>query len=45
MDTIGTRIRAEREAQGISRNDLAKAAGIAPTTLSNLELGLSRSSA
>jgi len=44
MDTIGTRIRAEREAQGISRNDLAKAAAIAPTTLSNLELGLSKSS-
>jgi phage repressor protein C with HTH and peptisase S24 domain len=44
METIGTRIRAEREAQRISRNDLAKAAGIAPTTLSNLELGLSKSS-
>ena len=44
MDTIGTRIRAEREAQDISRNELAKAAGIAPTTLSNLELGLSKSS-
>lgn len=44
MDTIGSRIRAEREAQEISRNELAKAAGIAPTTLSNLELGLSKSS-
>jgi len=44
MDTIGSRIRAEREAQDISRNELAKAAGIAPTTLSNLELGLSKSS-
>lgn len=44
METIGTRIRAEREAQGVSRNDLAKSAGIAPTTLSNLELGLSKSS-
>jgi len=45
MDTIGSRIRAEREAQDISRNELAKYAGIAPTTLSNLELGLSKSSA
>lgn len=44
MDTIGSRIRAEREAQDISRNELAKYAGIAPTTLSNLELGLSKSS-
>ncbi|WP_353089164.1 helix-turn-helix transcriptional regulator [Stenotrophomonas sepilia] len=44
METIGTRIRAEREAQGISRGELAKFAGIAPTTLSNLELGLSKSS-
>ncbi|WP_349998112.1 helix-turn-helix transcriptional regulator [Stenotrophomonas lacuserhaii] len=44
MDTIGSRIRAEREAQEISRNELAKAAGIAATTLSNLELGLSKSS-
>ncbi|WP_093534239.1 helix-turn-helix transcriptional regulator [Stenotrophomonas rhizophila] len=44
METIGTRIRTEREAQRVSRNDLAKSAGIAPTTLSNLELGLSKSS-
>ncbi|TPD71478.1 helix-turn-helix transcriptional regulator [Stenotrophomonas maltophilia] len=44
METIGSRIRAEREAQGISRNELAKFAGIASTTLSNLELGLSKSS-
>lgn len=44
METIGTRIRAEREARGISRGELAKFAGIAPTTLSNLELGLSKSS-
>ncbi|WP_237393521.1 helix-turn-helix transcriptional regulator [Stenotrophomonas sp. LM091] len=44
METIGSRIRAEREAQDISRNELAKYAGIAPTTLSNLELGLSKSS-
>ena len=44
METIGSRIRAEREAQGISRAELAKFAGIASTTLSNLELGLSKSS-
>lgn len=43
MDTIGTRIRAEREAQGISRAELARAAGIASTTLSDLELGSSKS--
>ncbi|WP_262071924.1 S24 family peptidase [Stenotrophomonas sp. Marseille-Q5258] len=43
MDTIGNRIRAEREAQKVSRADLARAAGIAPTTLSDLELGLSKS--
>ena len=43
MDTIGTRIRAEREAQGISRAELARSAGIAPSTLSDLELGLSKS--
>ncbi|MGZ0026410.1 XRE family transcriptional regulator [Stenotrophomonas sp. S4] len=43
METIGSRIRAEREALGISRGELAKFAGIAPTTLSNLELGLSKS--
>jgi len=43
MDTIGNRIRAERETQGITRADLARAAGIAPTTLSDLELGLSKS--
>lgn len=43
METIGTRIRAEREAQGVSRAELARSAGIAPTTLSDLELGLSKS--
>lgn len=43
METIGTRIRKEREEQGISRADLARSAGIAPTTLSDLELGLSKS--
>lgn len=43
METLGTRIRAEREEQGISRAELARFAGIAPTTLSDLELGLSKS--
>lgn len=40
--TLGERIREEREAQGISRVDLAKHAGIAVSTLSDLELGLSK---
>lgn len=40
--TTGERIRAEREAQGVSRAELAKAAGIAVSTLSDLELGLSK---
>ncbi len=40
---IGSRIRAERESQGISRTELAKFAGIATSTLSDLELGHSRS--
>jgi len=44
MNNLGMRIRAEREAQKISRSELAKAAGIKPTTLSDLELGLSKSS-
>lgn len=43
MTTIGERIRAERERQEISREDLAKAAGISRTTLSDLELGYSKS--
>lgn len=43
METIGSRIRAEREAQGVSRAELARSAGIAPSTLSDLELGLSKS--
>jgi len=43
MDTIGNRIRAEREGQNVSRADLARSAGIATTTLSDLELGLSKS--
>ncbi len=40
---IGSRIRAERESQGISRTELAKFAGITTSTLSDLELGHSRS--
>lgn len=43
MNSIGSRIRSEREAQGISRAELARFAGIAATTLSDLELGLSKS--
>ena len=43
METIGSRIRTEREAQGISRAELARSASIATTTLSDLELGLSKS--
>lgn len=43
METIGTRIRAEREAQQISRSELARAGGIAQSTLSDLELGESKS--
>lgn len=39
---LGERIRAERESQGITRAELARAAGIAPSTLSDLELGLSK---
>lgn len=39
---IGERIRAEREAQNVSRAELARFAGIAPSTLSDLELGLSK---
>lgn len=40
--TIGERIRQEREAQGISRKELAQHAGIGVSTLSDLELGLSK---
>ena len=43
MNSIGQRIREEREAQGVSRADLARFAGIAQTTLSDLELGRSKS--
>lgn len=43
MKTIGERIRQEREAQGVSRADLAAYANIGTTTLSDLELGRSKS--
>lgn len=43
MVTIGDRIRAEREAQGVDRKDLAKSAGIAYSTLADLEAGRSKS--
>jgi phage repressor protein C with HTH and peptisase S24 domain len=43
MTTVGQRIRDERERYNISRVKLAKAAGIAVSTLSDLELGLSKS--
>lgn len=45
MASVGTRVRKEREEQGLSRESVAKAAGIAKTTLSDLELGRSQSSA
>ena len=44
MKRIGERIREEREIQGITRADLAAFAGIAKTTLSDLEAGASKSS-
>lgn len=43
MNSIGQRIREEREKQKITRAELARAAGIAATTLSDLELGRSKS--
>jgi phage repressor protein C with HTH and peptisase S24 domain len=39
METIGGRIRRIREAKGISRGDLAKMAGLAYSSLSDLEAG------
>lgn len=42
-ETIGDRVRRVREAQKISRKDLATYAGIGVSTLSDLELGLSES--
>jgi transcriptional regulator with XRE-family HTH domain len=44
METIGQRIRRRREEKGIARKDLAKAAGLSYTTLSDLELGESHAS-
>lgn len=43
MKTIGDRIRAVREEKGISRADLARAAGLAYSTLADLENGNSAS--
>lgn len=43
METLGDRIRSEREDQKIERRDLASFAGIAVSTLSDLELGISKS--
>lgn len=43
MDTIGERIRLVRTEKGVSRKALAKATRIAYTTLSDLELGRSKS--
>ncbi len=39
METIGTRVRRERESQGIERRDLASKTGIGYSTLSELERG------
>ncbi len=39
MDSIGTRVRLEREAQGIDRKELARLTGIGYSTLSELERG------
>lgn len=39
MKTIGSRVRAVREEKGITRKQLAAEVGIAPSTLSGLELG------
>ena len=43
MDTIGERIRSERDSQGISRADLARAAGLSYTALADLERGATKS--
>lgn len=43
FQTLGQRLRAEREAQGISRADLARHMGVAVSTLSDLELDESKS--
>lgn len=39
MTTIGERVRAEREAQGISRSELSRRTGIGYSTLAELENG------
>lgn len=39
MDTVGTRVRREREAQKISRSDFAKRTGIGYSTIAELERG------
>jgi phage repressor protein C with HTH and peptisase S24 domain len=39
METVGERVRQERDAQGLSRPDLAKQTGIGYSTLSELERG------
>lgn len=43
METIGSRVRSEREGKGMTRAQLAKAARISPTALSDLELGYTKS--
>lgn len=42
MSKMGDRIRAEREALGLSREFVAARAGIKPSTLSDIELGYSK---
>lgn len=39
MDTIGTRIKQEREAQGLSRTALSKRSGVGYSTLAEIERG------
>jgi len=39
METVGTRIKSEREAQGLSRNDLVRETGIGYSTIAELERG------
>jgi transcriptional regulator with XRE-family HTH domain len=39
METIGARVRREREAQGLSRQDLGRAVGMGYSTLAELERG------
>lgn len=44
MKTVGDRVRERREALGVKVKDLAKAAGIKPTALSELESGRTKTS-